>query len=54
VHLQPDGDARFPAIDPDTWRQTECTEHRAGPGDDASFTTLTYERRAPDATDGGD
>jgi dihydrofolate reductase len=55
VHLQPDGDATFPAIDPDTWRETERTEHRAGPGDDASFTTLTYERRvAADATDGGD
>jgi dihydrofolate reductase len=54
VHLQPDGDATFPAIDPDTWREIERTEHRAGPGDDASFTPLTYERRvAADATDGG-
>jgi len=54
VHLQPDGDVTFPAIDPDTWRQTERTEHRTGPGDDASFTTLAYERRvAPDATDRG-
>jgi len=54
VHLQPDGDATFPAIDPDTWRETERAEHRAGPGDEASFTTLTYERRvAADATDGG-
>jgi dihydrofolate reductase len=54
VHLQPDGDATFPAIDPDTWRESERTEHRAGPGDEASFTTLTYERRvAADATDGG-
>jgi dihydrofolate reductase len=54
VHLQPDGDATFPAIDPDTWRETARAEHRAGPGDEASFTTLTYERRvAADATDGG-
>jgi dihydrofolate reductase len=53
VHLQPDGDATFPAIDLDTWRETERAEHRAGPDDDASFTTLTYERRvASDATDG--
>ena len=54
VHLEPDGDATFPAIDPDTWREIERTEHRAGPGDDASFTTLTYERRvAGDAPDRG-
>jgi dihydrofolate reductase len=54
VHLQPDGDATFPAIDPDTWRETARAEHRAGPDDEASFTTLTYERRvAADATDGG-
>jgi dihydrofolate reductase len=53
VHLQPEGDATFPAIDPDTWREMERSEHRAGPGDDASFTTLTYERRVvADATDG--
>jgi dihydrofolate reductase len=45
VHLQPDGDATFPGIDPDTWRETERSEHHAGPGDDASFTTLAYERR---------
>jgi dihydrofolate reductase len=54
VHLQPDGDATVHGIDPDTWRETERSEHRAGAGDDASFTTLTYERRvAADATDGG-
>jgi dihydrofolate reductase len=46
VHLQPDGDAKFPAIDPDLWRETERIEHSAGPDDDASFTTLAYERRA--------
>jgi dihydrofolate reductase len=46
VHLQPDGDTKFPAIDPDIWRETGRTEHRAGPDDDASFTPLVYERRA--------
>src|SRR5262249_59028956 len=40
VHLQPDGDAKFPAIDPQIWRETQRGEHRAGPDDDASFTTL--------------
>ena len=54
VHLQPEGDARFPVINPDIWRETERTQHRAGPGDDASFTTLTYERRvAADPTHEG-
>ena len=46
VHLQPDGDAKFPTIDPDIWRETERSEHRAGPDDEANFTTLAYERRA--------
>jgi dihydrofolate reductase len=46
VHLKPDGDAKFPAIDPDIWRQTDESEHPAGPDDDASFTTVAYERRA--------
>src|SRR5215468_11661699 len=50
VHLEPDGDAKFPAIDPQIWRETQRGEHRAGPDDDASFTTLTYERRAAPAT----
>ena len=54
VHLHPEGDAMFPIIHPDTWRETERIQHRAGPGDDASFTTLTYERRvAADPTHEG-
>jgi dihydrofolate reductase len=54
VHLHPEGDVTFPVIHPDTWRETERTQHRAGPGDDASFTTLTYERRvAADPTHEG-
>jgi dihydrofolate reductase len=46
VHLKPDGDAKFPAIDPEGWRETQRSEHGAGPDDEASFTTLAYERRA--------
>ena len=45
VHLQPQGDAKFPAIDSDIWRESERSEHRPGPDDEASFTTLVYERR---------
>ena len=49
VHLKPDGDAKFPAIDPDIWRESERSEHPAGPDDEANFTTLAYERRAASA-----
>jgi dihydrofolate reductase len=44
VRLQPDGDTKFPAIDPDVWREVERTERGAGPDDEASFTLLVYER----------
>jgi dihydrofolate reductase len=46
VHLEAHGDTSFPAIDPHVWVETERSEHRAGPEDDASYTTLAYERRA--------
>jgi dihydrofolate reductase len=49
VHLQPDGDTKFPAVDPDVWQEVERTERGAGPDDDAGFTLLVYERRAADA-----
>ena len=49
VHLRPAGDTTFPAIDPGVWKETERTEHQAGPGDEASFTVLAYER-ADDST----
>jgi dihydrofolate reductase len=45
VHARPDGDTVFPAIDPATWRETARLEQAAGPGDDAPFATLTYERQ---------
>jgi dihydrofolate reductase len=50
VHLRPAGDTTFPAIDPKGWKETERTEHEAGPGDEASFSVLVYER-ADDSTD---
>jgi dihydrofolate reductase len=49
VHLQPDGDTKFPAIDPDVWQEVERTERGAGPDDEASFTLLVYERRTAGA-----
>jgi dihydrofolate reductase len=52
VHLQPDGDTKFPAIDPNVWKEVERTEHRAGPDDQASFTVLLYQRGAAAAASG--
>ena len=49
VHLQPSGDTTFAPIDPNIWEETQRSEHPAGPGDDASFTVLAYERRAAQA-----
>jgi dihydrofolate reductase len=46
VHLHPAGDIRFPSVDGEVWKETERTEHQAGPGDEASFTVLAYERAA--------
>ena len=46
VHLRPDGDTTFPAIDPHVWQEVERTEHRAGPDDEADYGVLLYERRA--------
>jgi dihydrofolate reductase len=45
VHLQPDGDTAFPPIDANVWQETQRTPYQAGPGDDASYTVLTYDRR---------
>jgi dihydrofolate reductase len=45
VHLRPDGDTLFPAIDSALWREAERSEHTAGPDDAAGFTVLVYERR---------
>jgi dihydrofolate reductase len=45
VHVRPEGDTVFPDIDPAQWREIACQDYAAGPGDDAPFTTLTYERR---------
>ena len=53
VHLQPDGDTRFPAIDPNVWNEVERTEHHAGPNDEAGFTQLVYDRRAADPGQAG-
>jgi dihydrofolate reductase len=44
VHLEPDGDTKFPTIDPNVWKEVGRTEHGAGPDDDAAYTVHVYER----------
>jgi dihydrofolate reductase len=44
VHARPEGDTIFPAIDTTLWRETERSEHPAGPKDEASFSFVTYVR----------
>jgi dihydrofolate reductase len=44
VHACPEGDTKFPDIDPARWREVTREEYPAGPNDEVSFTTLTYRR----------
>jgi dihydrofolate reductase len=44
VHLRPQGDTTFPAIDPRLWHECYRSEHEAGAGDAAAFSIVTYER----------
>ncbi len=44
VHACPEGDTKFPEIDPTRWREIAREEHPAGPDDEVSFTALTYRR----------
>ncbi len=44
VHAAPEGDVRFPAIDPTVWRESYRQWRPRGPDDDTDFTILTYER----------
>jgi dihydrofolate reductase len=46
VKTRPDGNSCFPAIDPQAWRETERSEHKAGPEDAADFAFVAYERIA--------
>ena len=46
VDTAPDGDIRFPAIDPSRWLETGRVAGTPGPRDDAAFAFLTFERLA--------
>jgi dihydrofolate reductase len=44
IHLSPQGDTRFPPIDPAIWREAVRTPHPAGPNDDADYDFVSYLR----------
>ena len=45
VHTRPDGDTRFPAIDPAAWEEVARLRNPAGSHDSADFSYVTYRRR---------
>jgi dihydrofolate reductase len=53
IHAAPQGDTRFPAIDPAVWRESARERCCAGPDDDAPYDFVTYlKRNAQNAADG--
>jgi dihydrofolate reductase len=44
IHKQIDGDAYFPAIDPNEWHEGTRSEHEPAAEDEAAFAFVTYER----------
>lgn len=44
VHKRVEGDARFPAIDPNIWREISREEHESKAEDEAAFAYVGYER----------
>jgi dihydrofolate reductase len=46
VHKTVEGDARFPPVDRNAWREIARDEHEPGVGDDAAFAFVTYRRVA--------
>jgi dihydrofolate reductase len=47
VHARPDGDTRFPAVDPSVWEEVGRVRNPAGLQDSADFSYVTYRRRKP-------
>jgi dihydrofolate reductase len=52
VHATPEGDTRFPAVDPTVWEEVLRTPGDQAPEDTAPTTWLTYTRRGPPVTEG--
>jgi dihydrofolate reductase len=47
IHLKPEGDSVFPAIDPAVWREAARQAHQAGPNDAAAYDFVSYLRVNP-------
>jgi dihydrofolate reductase len=47
VHARPDGDTRFPPVDPAAWEEVARVRNPAGPQDSVDFSYVTYRRRKP-------
>jgi dihydrofolate reductase len=47
VRMNVEGDAQFPAIDPDVWHESARNEHQPAAEDEAAFAFVTYERASP-------
>jgi dihydrofolate reductase len=45
VHVECDGDAYFPELDPDEWRASEESAHAADAANDHAFSALTLDRK---------
>jgi dihydrofolate reductase len=45
VHVRPEGDTRFPEIDPAVWEEVARVPYPAGADDSAAFSYVTYRRR---------
>jgi dihydrofolate reductase len=45
IHMTPEGDSRFPEVDPVVWREAAREGHPAGPGDDAPYDFVSYLKR---------
>ncbi len=50
VTLEPEGDVRFPPIDPGVWREVRREQGARGPKDEADFTFVEYERVGENAS----
>jgi dihydrofolate reductase len=46
VHRRVAGDAYFPAIDPEVWREIAREEHAPAEGDDCAFAFVTCQRQS--------
>lgn len=45
VHARPEGDTRFPPVDPAQWQEVSRVRNPAGPDDGTDFSYVTYRRR---------